>query len=396
MPNEHPAVTTFRKYLQIPSVHPEINYDECVKFITNEAKKLNLPIKVIEIYSGKPIVIITWKGTNPELPSLLLNSHMDVVPVFREYWKYEPFDAIKDENGNIYARGAQDMKCVGIQYMETIRRYLKEGLRFKRTIHISFVPDEEIGGKEGMGAFVKTLEFQSMNVGFAMDEGTISDSDHFFVRNAERVIWQLHVTCCGNTGHGSLLHENTAAEKMQYIINKFLEYRENEKSRLYSNPDLMLGDVTTINMTMLQGGIQMNVVPPEITAGFDMRLALDVNHEKFLNMIDSWCSEAGNDVRYTFRRKSSPIAPTPMDESNPWWMVFKHEIEKMGLKWKKITSPGASDNRYIRELGIPAIGFSPINNTPVLLHDNNEFLNEKVFLRGIEIYYNLIKGLASM
>lgn len=39
-------------------------------------------MKVLEIHARKPIVIITWKGTNPELPSLMLNSHMDVVPVF--------------------------------------------------------------------------------------------------------------------------------------------------------------------------------------------------------------------------------------------------------------------------------------------------------------------------
>ena len=37
-----------------------------------------------------------------------------------------------------------------------------------------------------------------------------------------------------------------------------------------------------------------------------------------------------------------------------------------------------------------------MNNTPVLLHDHDEFLNENVFLRGIDIYYNIIKNLASV
>jgi len=31
---------------------------------------------------GKPIVVITWLGQKPELPSILLNSHTDVVPVY--------------------------------------------------------------------------------------------------------------------------------------------------------------------------------------------------------------------------------------------------------------------------------------------------------------------------
>jgi acetylornithine deacetylase/succinyl-diaminopimelate desuccinylase-like protein len=46
--------------------------------------------------------------------------------------------------------------------------------------------------------------------------------------------------------------------------------------------------------------------------------------------------------------------------------------------------------------GIPAIGFSPMINTPQLLHDHNEFLNEKVFMRGVEIYETLIENLANL
>ena len=49
-----------------------------------------------------------------------------------------------------------------------------------------------------------------------------------------------------------------------------------------------------------------------------------------------------------------------------------------------------------REVGIPALGFSPMNHTPVLLHDHNEFLNEKVFLRGIDIFEDIIVEMASV
>lgn len=56
--------------------------DDCVSFLKKQAKSLQLPIKVIEVAPNKPIVIITWIGSKPDLPSILLNSHMDVVPVF--------------------------------------------------------------------------------------------------------------------------------------------------------------------------------------------------------------------------------------------------------------------------------------------------------------------------
>jgi aminoacylase len=51
---------------------------------------------------------------------------------------------------------------------------------------------------------------------------------------------------------------------------------------------------------------------------------------------------------------------------------------------------------FFLQIGIPALGFSPMNNTPVLLHDHDEFLNEKTFLRGLDIYYNIIKAVASV
>ena len=45
---------------------------------------------------------------------------------------------------------------------------------------------------------------------------------------------------------------------------------------------------------------------------------------------------------------------------------------------------------------MPALGFSPMNRTPILLHDHNEYLNEKVFLDGIPIFVEIIKSLGSV
>lgn len=52
-------------------------------------------MQIIEMVKGKPIVVMTWEGEDKSLPSILLNSHTDVVPVFPEHWKYDPFSAHK-------------------------------------------------------------------------------------------------------------------------------------------------------------------------------------------------------------------------------------------------------------------------------------------------------------
>lgn len=112
-----------------------------MEFLKKQAVHLGLPITVYyPVKKTLPIVVITWQGSHPQLPSIVLNSHMDVVPVFADKWKHDPFGADMDEEGRIFARGSQDMKCVGMQYLAAIRALKKSGVTMKRTVHITFVP----------------------------------------------------------------------------------------------------------------------------------------------------------------------------------------------------------------------------------------------------------------
>lgn len=66
---------------------------------------------------------------------------MDVVPVFEKFWTHPPFAAEINAEGKIFARGAQDMKCVGTQYLGAIRALKRSGImQLKRTIHLTYVP----------------------------------------------------------------------------------------------------------------------------------------------------------------------------------------------------------------------------------------------------------------
>lgn len=47
------------------------------------------------------------------------------------------------------------------------------------------------------------------------------------------------------------------------------------------------------------------------------------------------------------------------------------------------------------QLNIPALGFMPMPNTPVLLHDHDEFLNADVYLNGINIYEKIIENVGN-
>ncbi|XP_039440155.1 aminoacylase-1B-like [Culex pipiens pallens] len=388
-------IQIFRDYLRIPSVHPDVNYDGCVDFLKRQAASLDLPVQVIEVNPGKPIVIISWEGADPSAKSIILNSHMDVVPVYAERWSHPPFAAHMTTEGRIYARGAQDMKCVGMQFLGAIRALRREGVVLKRTLHATFVPDEEIGGKLGMKEFVHQEGFRRLNCGFAIDEGIAGPGEEFPLFYGERSVWHVLFHISGTPGHGSLLLKGTAGEKARYVIDKLMDMRAREVKKMEDNPELTIGDVTTVNITMMSGGVQSNVVPPELMVCFDVRVAVDVKHLELENQLLDWCREAGGGIELEYDQKSPYVKPTTLDGSNPYWVAFKDSLDELGLKVKPQIFPGGTDSRYIRGVGIPAIGFSPMNNTPVLLHDHDEFLDADVYLKGIDIYKKIIANVAN-
>ena len=63
------------------------------------------------------------------------------------------------------------------------------------------------------------------------------------------------------------------------MINKMLDYREVQRIKLENNPNLSLGDVNTINLTMMSGGVQANVMPDNLILTFDVRITPTTNLE---------------------------------------------------------------------------------------------------------------------
>ncbi|CAH2075524.1 unnamed protein product, partial [Iphiclides podalirius] len=384
-----------REYLRIRSVHPDIDYYDCVKFLKQQADSLGLSVNVSEPVERKPVVVITWQGTQPDLPAILLNSHMDVVPVYEENWKYPPFEAHVTDDGWIYSRGVQDMKSVGMMHLEAVRRLKQAGVKLKRTVHISFVPDEEIGGTEGMKAFSESQEFLKLNVGFALDESIPSDSPNTFIaHNGERTGRQIKITCKGEPAHGALIVSATAGEKIHYIISKFMELREREKKKYESGAQL--GDVTTINLTQLGGGIQVNVLPEQLSVSFDIRISPHEDHDAFENMILDWCKEAGDNVTMEYYVKNPQVKSTDIGERSNFWKAVHKTVVGMGLGIECVICPGVTDARYVRLRGIPVIGFSPLLNTPLLLHAHNERVHVDEFKRGIDVMEEVVKAVANV
>lgn len=60
--------------------------------------------------------------------------------LIKSQWKYPPFEAFKDENGTIWARGTCDMKGATMAQIEAIRRLKQAGHVPLRTTHMTIMP----------------------------------------------------------------------------------------------------------------------------------------------------------------------------------------------------------------------------------------------------------------
>lgn len=409
------ALKAFQDFIRIPSVSltgpHDGTYRKAVEFLRAIAEDIGLVCKVVELRPNKPILIASWTGTKPQLQSIMLNSHYDVVPVDATCWTMgEPFSGEELKDGNILGRGTQDMKCVCIQYLWAIRALREAGFKPHRTIHLTFVPDEEIGGTDGMCPFLETDAFTSLNVGVALDEGLASPTEAFSIYYGQRAVWWLIVKAKGSVGHGSRFVENTAMMKLMESCQHFLKFREQERLRLVESEhgtggkSLKLGDVTSVNMTMMKGGhsvndgktesFALNVIPTEVQAGFDIRIPPSVPLHEMDAKLKEWTKAEG--LSYSFMVKHEQHSVSSLDTTkNPWWQVVQDASKELGIKLEPEIFPAGTDSAYIRYLGIPAFGFSPMNRTPILLHDHNERLHKDVFLKGIDIYVHIIKRLAT-
>ena len=128
---ERKDLETFKTFLSFKTISAEGpsngEYAKAVSFLQNVAKSLGLESKVYELVKNKPLLVCSYQGSDPSLKSLLLNSHYDVVPAVNEMWHTDPFTPTEEKNGDIYARGAQDMKCVSIQHLLAVGRIIASG-----------------------------------------------------------------------------------------------------------------------------------------------------------------------------------------------------------------------------------------------------------------------------
>ncbi|KAL5278504.1 ACY1.2 family protein [Megaselia abdita] len=179
-------------------------------------------------------------------------------------------------------------------------------------------------------------------------------------------------------------------------MGKLTEFRNSQLKLLEDNQNLSTGDVTSMNVTILNGGVLHNVVPAVMECTVDCRIAINTNPVELENMIRTWCKDAGEGVEVFFPVQEKAVKPTELNSSNKYWKSMESALDAMKVQVKPTIFYAITDSRFLRSLGIPCFGISPLEKTPVLLHDHNEYVSVETYLKGIEFYKTIINNLADL
>jgi acetylornithine deacetylase/succinyl-diaminopimelate desuccinylase-like protein len=391
------VVKLCQELIQIPSVnYGEGKGDEkaVARYVADKFAEVGIQARSYESAPNRVNVVARIQGSDPSLPGLVVNGHLDVVPANAADWSVDPFSGeIKD--GCIWGRGAVDMKNMDAMMLAVFRLWARHGYQPKRTIVIVFFADEEAGGIFGSRwlsekhpeIFQGCSETISEVGGFSF---TLSNDQRvYLIETSQKGIEWLKITAHGVASHGSMINHENAVTKLSEAVAKIGSYQWPQRltktneiffrnlaqltGKTYDPNDLtpliqemgamgkMIGATlhNTTNPTMLEAGYKANVVPQSASAVIDGRTIPGYESE----LLETVRSLVGPEILV-----ESLVSDIPLEVEFGGALVdamiaaIKSE-DPEGICIPYLLS-GGTDNKALAKLGITGYGFSPLKLPP--------------------------------
>lgn len=135
------AIDVLERLVSFPTISARPNHDitgYIQDYLAGHSVESTLSYEV----SGERANLFATIGPNVD-GGVILNGHMDVVPVEGQTWRTDPF-ALTRDGDRLYGRGSVDMKGFLACVLASVPIFKAANL--SRPIHIAFSFDEEIGG----------------------------------------------------------------------------------------------------------------------------------------------------------------------------------------------------------------------------------------------------------
>ncbi|MCF7646700.1 succinyl-diaminopimelate desuccinylase [Bacillus subtilis] len=330
---------------------------------------------------GTPDVENLYARLNGTGPHLMFAGHTDVVPTGDlSLWKHPPFGAVID-NGELYGRGAVDMKGGIACFVAATVRYLKKYPDRKPNISFLITGDEEGPAINGT---VKVLEWADAK-GEKWDaslvgEPTNPDRLGEAIKIGRRGSVTGTVIVHGTQGHVAYPHNaDNPVRGIMALLNSLLIPAYDQGTENFQATNL---EITSIDV----GNPATNVIPAKATASFNIRFNDTWTADSLQQEVSRRLQEASTDSPFR-EGKSEPVNYELIWSEDPSH-VFLTRNDKLinalngaikaitGKQASLSTSGGTSDARFIKDY-CPVVEFGLVGQT---MH----MANERTSLRDLE------------
>jgi len=383
-------------------------------------------------------LVAVLPGSDSGAKAILLLAHLDVVEAKREDWQRDPFRLV-EENGLFYGRGTTDDKTQAAIWTDSLIRLRQEGIRPLRTVKMALTCGEE-GGRFNGAQWLAENRRDLIDAAFALNEGGWGTLDEdgkpqsLAIEAGEKTYedYRLEVTNPG--GHSSRPVKDNAITRLARALIRVESYQfpiqfvdanraffgglakqlakkgDVETAQQMTRMVADANDVTdaeavaakdpswnatlrtTCVATMLDGGHARNALPQRAGANINCRIfpgvsASDVQ-QRLATLID--------DPAVTISTLRAPEKTGPAPPLTP--QVVGPAEKLMGEMWPgvpvlPILQAGATDGRFLNEVGIPTYGIDgsftdrALNN----IHGLNEHAGVDSLYKDRDFLYQLIK-----
>ncbi|UNQ73662.1 M20/M25/M40 family metallo-hydrolase [Infirmifilum sp. NZ] len=412
--------------IRVDTTNPPGNETPAAKLIAEALSGAGVEYKLLESAPNRGS-IVAWAESNEPGPSLLLLSHLDVVPANPEEWSVDPFSGLV-KDGFIWGRGAVDDK-LSVAVMLRVFLDFVESRRFKGRLIYAATADEEMGGRMGAGWLVEKHP-ELVKAEYVLNEGGGFEvpgkrGSVFLVQTAEKGVYWFKLAFKGSPGHASMprsgdnavLKASEAAARLasrqppldvkpyvKLMLERMLEsqgvpapLRVLLTSRLglpmllrssweiAPMLDAMLRN--TMAPTVIRGGEKVNVIPSSCELSVDCRLLPGYGED----WVRGYIAELLRGISYELKFIHTDGA-TESPVGTRLYKAIEEAVaaESPGSRIAPYMSTGGTDSRFFRSaFGSKAYGFVPLRSDLPLkeLFKMVHGVDERVSLRNVEFSY---------
>ena len=393
-----PSDQLLRQLIRFDTTVEESPEKPAIDYIRTLLEKEGIETETFFRTEERPNLMATIKSDNAVLPPLLMYGHIDVVSTEGQRWSQEPFGAAVSE-GYIWGRGALDMKGELAMFITSMIQIKRDKISLPFDLKLLVVSDEEGTGNWGMSYLVKEHPEIFKGIKYALGEiggfsMRLSGKKLYPVMIAEKQFAHLKITAAGEGGHGSFAHSNTAMERLCKAVEKLssqsLPVRITPSARLMieaiaaalggaeaialklllkpSLTDKIIGLAgkqleifkpilhNNINVTMIEGGSAINVIPSRVSCHCDVRLVPGCTMEDAIKDIESIIGSSYEIEVVEYDKGSESLDMTLTDEL--FAALCRKDSEAVPVP---LVVTGVTDGRFLSILGIQTYGFTPMD-----------------------------------